>query len=101
MPPSSYPPNTLAAFNGSAAATYLGILSCPSLPVESSANAPPNKKVEDVAAHAEQCSRRELAVPVHPKIDIVHAVHGRISACISVAAFFTSPTVPHALISTC
>lgn len=99
-PSSTYPPHTSVTFTGSAAATYLGILSQPSLPIESPANAPPHEAVEDVAAHTEQPPRRELAVTLHPKVDTIHALCRRLSVCFSVAAVFRRPPVPYAFIST-
>lgn len=99
-PSSTYLPYTSVTFTGSAAATYLGILSQPSLPIESSANAPPLEAVEDVAAHTEHSPRRELAVTLHPKVDIIYAMRGRLSVRFSVAAVSRRPPVPYAFLST-
>lgn len=99
-PPSTYPPHISATSTNSAAATYLGILSQPSLPIESSANAPPHEAMEDVAAHAEQSPRRELAAPLHPKVDIIHAMCGRLSVCLVVAEIPRRRTIPYACLST-
>lgn len=101
QPPSTYLLHTLAAaFNTPPAASYLVILSCPSLPVLSSANAPPDQALEDVAALTEQPSGRELAVPLHPKGGIVYAIRCRLSACLDVTVLATPPSVPSAALIT-